>query len=88
MGRKKWVDLNRAEDDVFASHQGVNEMPNSFHYVQTQLSKIKSKEQNMAQFMSIVDSANLTATEKEAIDLSLKELMVVETGKERVQLKV
>lgn len=52
-------------------------MPNSFHYVQTQLSKIKSKEQNMAQFMSIVDSANLTATEKEDIDLSLKELMVV-----------
>lgn len=63
-------------------------MPNSFHYVQTQLSKIKSKEQNMAQFMSIVDSANLTATEKEDIDLSIKELMVMETGKERVQLKV
>lgn len=37
--------IDRVEENVFARHQGVNEIPNSIFCICTQLSKIKPKEQ-------------------------------------------
>lgn len=71
------TNIDRAEDDVFARHQGVNEIPNSFHCV-TQYSKTEANEQRllmcdyMAQFMLTLDSGRLSTIEKEDIDPSLR----------------
>lgn len=67
-GADKWIEkseltkIDRTEDDVFARHQCVNEIPHSFHCVWTLWSKTKSKHKrplmcdNMPQVMLILDS--------------------------------